>query len=300
MILIISQNNERTTNEVIKWLSMMNKEFIRIHEDELFEIKLNEKKIFLKSERNTFFLDEIDSVWYRRGGLNFKRIKYCNPSINLHMYETQHWLEDYVRKTIGDKKHINKEKNAHLNKLLVLEYAQKIGLTVPSYFLADNTDDVILGKTIIKTINGNVTLTELTKNHDGFMYTSIIQEKEKEEFFISFFQENIEKDFEIRTFYLHGKCWSMAIFSQNDEQTRIDFRKYNMKKPNRNVKYNLPKEIENKIDLLMHRLDLNCGSLDFIKKGNEYYFLEVNSIGQFGDVSLVYNYQLEKEIADFL
>lgn len=300
MILIISQNNERTTNEVIKWLSIMNKKFIRIHEDEFFEIKVSKKKIFLESERHHFFLDEIHSVWYRRGGLNFKRLKYKNPSIDLNMYETQHWLEDYVRKTLDAKKHINKEKNSHLNKLLVLEHAEKIGLSVPSYFLADNTDDVILKKTIIKTINGNVTLTELTKNKDGFMYTSVIEEKEEKDFFISFFQENIEKDFEIRTFYLHGKCWSMAIFSQNDEQTKIDFRKYNMKKPNRNVKYNLPEEIEEKISLLMQNLDLNCGSLDFIKKENEYYFLEVNSIGQFGDVSLVYNFQLEKEIADFL
>jgi hypothetical protein len=34
MILIISKNKETTTTEVIKWLSVMDKKYIRIHENE--------------------------------------------------------------------------------------------------------------------------------------------------------------------------------------------------------------------------------------------------------------------------
>ncbi|WP_228444971.1 ATP-grasp domain-containing protein [Chryseobacterium indoltheticum] len=129
------------------------------------------------------------------------------------------------------------------------------------------------------------------------MYTSIVEKPEKDTLFISFFQEKIEKDFEIRTFYLNGKTWSMAIFSQNDEQTKVDFRKYNDDKPNRNVRYKLPKDIEEKVHILMQTLDLNCGSLDFMKSGNKYYFLEINPVGQFGNVSADCNYFLEREIA---
>ncbi len=300
MILIISENNDRTTTEVIRWLHLLGKKFIRIHEDELFEIKVIRKKVFLESERSQFFLDDIDVVWYRRGGLNFKRLRYENDSINISLNETQHWLEDYVRKTLENKKHINKESNYHVNKLLVLEKAEKIGFDIPEYYLAENTDDVILNKTITKTITGNSILNDFEENYDGFMYTSIVEKKEDKDFFISFFQEKIEKDFEIRTFYLNGKCWSMAIFSQNDDQTRIDFRRYNKKKPNRNVRYNLSKVIEEKIHLLMGELDLNCGSLDFIKSGEKYYFLEVNPIGQYGNVSFHCNYELFKEVAEAL
>ncbi|WP_228414336.1 hypothetical protein [Chryseobacterium sp. CH21] len=118
--------------------------------------------------------------------------------------------------------------------------------------------------------------------------------------FHHFFQEKIEKDFEIRTFYLNGHCWSMAIFSQNDEQTKTDFRKYNKKKPNRNVPYLLPKHIEDKIELLMKSLDINCGSLDFIKAGEKYYFLEINPIGQFSSLSRTCNYALEQKLAEYL
>ncbi|CAH0256701.1 grasp-with-spasm system ATP-grasp peptide maturase [Chryseobacterium sp. Bi04] len=300
MILIISQNQEITTTEVIKWLLKMGKPFIRVHEDEVFKIKTKEKRIYLESQRNCFFIDDITSVWYRRGGLVFEHLQYKNESINLNMNEYQHWLEDYVRKKLESKKHINKESNSDINKLLVLEQAQKFGLDVPAYFLADTTDGVQLERTIIKTIGGNPRVENITKDSTGMMYTSVVKEYEDASFFVTFFQEKIEKDFEIRSFYLNGTLWSTAIFSQNDEQTKIDFRKYNNQKPNRNVPYQLPKDVEDKIHPLMQSLDLNCGSLDFIKSGNNYYFLEVNTVGQFLGLSVICNYSLEKEIADYL
>jgi len=300
LILIISQNNEITTTEVIKWLLKSDKSFIRVHEDEVFDIKIQEKRIYLESPRNCFFIDEITSVWYRRGGLNFNRLHYKNEAVNLNMNEYQHWLEDYIIKVLESKKHINKQSNSDINKLLVLEAAQKVGLDVPSYFLADTTDDVTLNKTIIKTIGGNPRMENILKDSSGMMYTTIVQENEDENFFITFFQEKIEKDFEIRSFYLNGKVWSTAIFSQNDNQTKIDFRKYNDEKPNRKVPYNLPKNIEQKIHRLMQSLDLNSGSLDFIKNDGKYYFLEVNPVGQFLGISVICNYLLEKEIADYL
>lgn len=300
MVLIISRNNDRSTIQVIKWLSATGKKWIRIHEDDFFTIKAVKKRICLESRRTHFFLDEIQSVWYRRGGINFTRLFYRNPSVNIHMNEAQHWLEEYVIKTLESRKHINTLTHAHVNKLIVLEAAKKAGLLVPDYFLAENTEEVIPGKTIVKSITGNVILESINKHEDGIMYTTVIQEAEKEGFFISFFQEKIEKDFEIRSFYMNGKFRSMAIFSQNDEQTKTDLRKYNLDKPNRNVPYNLPSDIEKKAGLLMKSLGLNSGSLDFIKSGNLYYFLEVNPIGQFGNVSADCNYFLEKEIAEYL
>lgn len=300
MILIISNNGDSTTTKVIKYLSEMGKQFIRIHEDEFFKIKTNKKRIYLISGRNQFFLDEITSVWYRRGGLKFKRLRYDNDAINIHMDETQHWLEDYVIKTLESKKTINKQTNSHVNKLFVLEQAQKAGLNVPKYFLAENTDEVVVNTTITKAITENVILDSINKYSDSIIYTSIIEKKEKENFFITFFQEKIEKDFEIRSFYLNGKMWSTAIISQNDEQTKTDFRKYNYKKPNRKVPYQLPESIEQKTHQLMQLLDLNCGSIDFIKSGNIFYFLEVNPLGQFLGLSTACNYSLEKEIAQYL
>ncbi|HAY3552439.1 grasp-with-spasm system ATP-grasp peptide maturase [Elizabethkingia meningoseptica] len=299
MILIVSNNKETTTTEVTKWLSVMGKKYIRIHENEIFEIKVFKKRIFLESVYNSFFLDDISSVWFRRGRLRFKRLLYKNAAVNIHMNEVQYWLEDYIVKNLESKKAINKNDNL-LNKLFVLEKAKEAGLNIPPYFLAENTEEVELSKTITKTIAGNSVLENISEAADAIMYTSLIEEKEKNSFFITLFQEKIEKDFEIRSFYLNGKIWSIAILSQNDEQTRIDYRKYNSKIPNRNIAYKLPKEIEDKVDRLMKILDLNCGSIDFIKSGNMFYFLEINPSGQFLGLSITCNYNLEKEIASYL
>lgn len=300
MILIISENNERTTLEIVRWLVSLNKKFIRVHEDEIFSIHTKDKRIYLKSYRNCFFIDKISSLWYRRGSFNFLRYRYENQAINLHMNEHQHWLENYVRNYLERKKNINKESNYHVNKLIVLEIAKDIGFDVPEYYLAENTIGVDLNNTIIKIIAGNGILEFEQKDYDGSMYTSIVEKIEKQDFFITFFQEKIDKDFEIRAFYLKEKIWSMAIFSQNDTQTKVDYRKYNNKRPNRNVRYNLPSDVEYKIKKLMKELDLNSGSIDLIKKGDKFYFLEVNAIGQFGNVSYHCNYQLDYELAKIL
>lgn len=93
----------------------------------------------------------------------------------------------------------------------------------------------------------------------------------------------------------------MAIHSQLDAKTNVDFRNYNFEKPNRTIPYDLPKGIKNKIDKLMKELKLNCGSLDMILDlENNYYFIEVNPVGQFGMVSNPCNYYLHKQIAEYL
>lgn len=109
MIIIFSINQEVTTTEVTRWLTLMNKKFIRINENEVFDIKIYKKRIFLESQKNSFFLDEVSSVWYRREGLKFKHWRYINDAIDLYMHETQHWLQDYVMSVLESKTHINKK-----------------------------------------------------------------------------------------------------------------------------------------------------------------------------------------------
>jgi ATP-GRASP peptide maturase of grasp-with-spasm system len=300
MILIISNNQEITTTAVLKWLVKLEKNFLLVHETEVFNIKVINKRIFLSSSRNCFFIEDITSFWYRRGILKFEKLTYKNSVVNAHMDEAQHWLQQYIINFLESKKHLNKQTNSSVNKLIILEMAKKIGLKVPSYFLAEDTADVNFEKNITKTITEGMSLENIFKNKFGFAYTAVVNKKEEKNFYPSFFQHKIEKEFEIRSFYLNEEFYSFAIFSQNDDKTRVDFRNYNFDKPNRNVLYKLPKEVEQKISILMNKLDLNCGSLDFIKSGNNFYFLEINPIGQFLGLSYKTNSNLEKKIAEYL
>jgi len=120
-------------------------------------------------------------------------------------------------------------------------------------------------------------------------------------FFPSLIQDYIEKKYELRIFYLRGSFYSMAIFSQNDAKTKVDFRNYNSDIPNRKVPFKLDQEQESKLKLLMETININCGSIDMIvTKDNSFYFLEVNPIGQFGMLSKPCNYSLEKIISQDL
>jgi D-alanine-D-alanine ligase-like ATP-grasp enzyme len=93
----------------------------------------------------------------------------------------------------------------------------------------------------------------------------------------------------------------MAMFSQKDEKTKIDFRHYDSTNPTRYVPFKLPEELEKKLDKLMRQVNLNTGSIDMIlTEKNEYIFLEVNPIGQYGMTSVPCNYYLNKIIANYL
>ncbi|MBK7652698.1 MAG: hypothetical protein IPJ20_20805 [Flammeovirgaceae bacterium] len=114
-------------------------------------------------------------------------------------------------------------------------------------------------------------------------------------------QRNIKKRYELRVFYFDSKFFSMVMFSQNEHQTSIDFRRYDFTNPTRWVPYKLPFQIEEKLDKLMRTLHLNSGSIDLIYGADlEYYFLEVNPVGQYAMVSDACNYYLDKLICDFL
>ncbi|MEI7597121.1 MAG: hypothetical protein WCK02_15340 [Bacteroidota bacterium] len=146
---------------------------------------------------------------------------------------------------------------------------------------------------------------EVFKNIKLSTYTAIVDDNFinnlNDEFAPTCFQEEIIKTVEIRTFYLDKKTYSMAIFSQSDQTTSVDFRNYNYKKPNRTMPFNLPISINDKLILFMNKVGLNCGSFDLIYTPNkDFYFLEINPVGQYGMVSHPCNYYLDKVIADYL
>ena len=84
----------------------------------------------------------------------------------------------------------------------------------------------------------------------------------------------------------------MAIFSQYNRDTATDFRVINWEKPIRFVPYILPKNIEKKIVKLVSSIGLNCCSIDLMKSKDDYYFLEINSVGEFGMISFPCNYDI--------
>ena len=316
MILILSANDDQTTNLVIDWICSA---FIRLNSENFIEgIQLELNSDFITQEISLFKnfvvnLSDIKSFWYRRDdfvlSINSEKIIVEEDSIRFNLEKEWDKLKDFLHLYCESKNSIGsygKEKSQ--NKLTCLSLAQKIGLEIPPTLITTNKSDLLAfiqqqGECITKSISNMFQI----KRPDFFqvigtqIITDDLIDKLGDSFFPTLIQKRIEKAFELRIFYLKGVFYSMAIFSQSDERTSLDYRDYNRVKPNRNIPYILPNDIELKLKLLMDKLELNTGSIDImVTPENEYVFLEVNPTGQFGWLSQNCNYYLEEKIAHCL
>jgi ATP-GRASP peptide maturase of grasp-with-spasm system len=323
MILINSSHTDDSTNKIIDWLVYLKKPFIRINDSDLIEInsidfedgRLN---ILLSIGEISLRLDTISCYFYRRGYLNV-RVSKTNPSISAGVgkefaYSYLKYLQNetasinhFVKDTIEKQNGILSFDKANINKLAFLNACILFKLKVPESAIVNTLEEIEhfqkkWGNIITKPVNNGFFS---TSKEWFYTFTNEIVKHETLNFDKSFnytlIQKKINKKFEIRAFFFKGMIYSNAIFSQNDLQTSVDFRHYNKERPNRNVPFELPNEIKQKIVLLMNHLRLETGSFDIVYTMNkEFVFLEVNPIGQYSQVSNPSNYQLDKIIAENL
>ncbi|MCB9262998.1 MAG: grasp-with-spasm system ATP-grasp peptide maturase [Flavobacteriales bacterium] len=313
-VVIFSSDYEKSTNQVIDWLANYHIDTIRLNcYDDFFKlfggITLNEEGIRIKNETEEFV-----GIWYRRQGVTYVSSELNSSDISYqvkrHLKEELDTLFQFCfdQLSLYSKKKLGSTKGSRLNKLNVLLAAKKVGLLFPktmitmnkrllSPFLAEENE------LITKPISEAAHFTGKNKQPYAIYtekYTHNMNETNTPNFFPSLFQKNIKKEYEIRTYYMKGNCYSMAIFSQQSEMSKTDFRVYDTESQVRYVPYILPENIEKKVFALMSLLELDEGSLDFIKTvDGKIVFLEVNPAGQFGMVSRPCNYYLEEKIARY-
>ncbi|MCB9081684.1 MAG: grasp-with-spasm system ATP-grasp peptide maturase [Lewinellaceae bacterium] len=315
MILIKSISNDYSTTHVIKYLAEQGIPFFRVNEEKIVTFSLTTAGVTLElSDGRTLCLQDISAYWYRRGSWRFAP-KPKMPQNRTSELLTQHIKQEhesllaFLQELLRIKGNLSDQESARqANKLKQMQLAKAIGLTTPEYIVTGN-------KTVLQAFLQTHPQT-ITKAFDHALpflaeqvllpsYTTAVTLENlallPEEFAPSMFQQMIPKRLEIRSFYLAGKIFSMAIFSQLDPKTAVDFRHYNWRRPNRNVPFKLPHTVERHLHRFMEKMPFSSGSFDLIlTPDNEYYFLELNPVGQFGMVSIPCNYYLEKRIANHL
>lgn len=323
MIIIVSQSSEESTNQVIDWLDFLGASFKRVNG---CDFEASSKKAFLYSitdKKSKLSMDgvnlstSVQSVWYRRwidtdyfGSVILKGVNsgILDHTVANHLTNESIELAGAIATVYEDAAWLNHPGLTRINKLDVLQKATKLGLVVPETIITNSKKELNRflsrsGKVITKSIYNMRPLA-----HDGEIFSQYTTEVSEEVltqipdfFFPSLFQKSIDKNFEIRTFFLEGEFYSIAIFSQQDQRSKNDFRKYNFEVPVRESVYALPNTLKKKLFKLMQHFNLNSASLDLIKSmDGEYVFLEINPLGQFGMVSLPGNFYLEKKIAQTL
>lgn len=315
MIAILSKNElEQSTEDVIDCLEYSNQEYIRINGNDFLK---RVRCVDIKSSIDEIPIAKINISWFRRWFDDSTSEKIVDDTVisNLnsiklyqHLIKEESSVSTILWSQLREKKWLTNPTELRAGKLKVLITANNLGIEIPETIITTSKDELVKFKNKCKRIVSK-SITEvvnfMNKMDNYSTMTVEIKEEDIERlnqtFFPSLFQQLIEKEYEIRTFYLDGKFYSMAIFSQFDPKTTVDFRNYNMKNPNRVVPYTLPEKVEVKLKSLMETLGLSTGSLDIIKSNDgRYVFLECNAVGQYGMVSSPCNYYLDRKIADYL
>lgn len=329
MILLLSRENaEQTTDAVIDWLKYYRRPYYRFNGEDFFNGKVavtftlteGEWHFVLQENETIIHSRDITAVWYRRTfDHTFKnRIPYpattnaydfeAIAKINNYHYTELIMTYNLFERALPHAYWLNRPSDT-TDKLRVLQIAQQCGLATP-LSLVTNSRRTLSGfiskhpQAITKAVHAAGSFPIGNTIHSG-MTTRITEEAlpkcPHEIFFPSFFQAEIKKKYEIRVFYLEKQLFPVAIFSQRSQKTEIDYRNYDAKNPNRMEVIALPAELSEKIGVFMQKINLTCGSLDFIKStDNQYYFLEVNPVGQFLGISDTGNFHLDKIIAETL
>jgi len=308
MILLISVDNDTMTDEICSWLSYQNKEFVRLNENQhitkvFFDFANNIFKISVNDVE--YKLDDFQSVFYRNGGIFYNLIDGEIDSNLITFYNAElksvteficYYLKVKGTKIFGNL--FTKE----VNKLEVLFLAKSLGLLIPdTYILSELKEIRKLDKSqryitkAVSEVHPIFAENELYLNYTREINLNDLGNKNPN-IVPSLIQKRINSSYEIRIFFFEKKIWAIATFDFSDS---VDIR--NIKDKNKKyLPYQLPFNMQRKIHKLAKILSLQCGTIDLLKRDNEYYFLEVNPLGQFHQVSYYGNFQIEKYIADLL
>lgn len=315
-VLILSDEDDISTNDVLDWIDFFGGNVLRINEstkiDFLSYQQTNSSNLdwVINVEGKELKRSEITCFWYRRGVMvfdyNFIETgdKLLDENFNKYLGREITSLNVALNKNlnqVSDK--VGCIFDNEINKLEVLNLASSNGLDIPKTLITSSKKELFKfidsnEFVITKAISEGISFKYWSKKIDGF--TNKVEKNNliPDRFFPTLFQEGLSKKWEIRAFYINEKIFSTAIFSQNDENTKIDFRHYGTKYPNRTPPIKLPEKVENSIKSLMRELKMQSGSIDIVYTAdNRYVFLEVNPVGQFAQVSDPGNFCLEKVIA---
>lgn len=324
MILILSYDDyEQGTEGVIDWLLHYDYPFLRASANALLRPD-SDWEISVHDGRTAFhgvdLRKEVGAIFYRRFEAKVPYFELGNTAVSLQLQQELRGeaerLTTFVADSLADKFWLPTiaAANRAANKLSTLTLASTCGLAVPRSHICRSRAEVEkllddhAGGWITKPIEycGYYARGEFAYT----TFTSRLGEEELPElptrFHPSLLQECITAWCEVRTFYLMGEFFSEATVTSGN-QTNLndtvftDIKLKGIEAETYYVPYQLPAAIEEKLELLMRKLELNTGSIDMmVSEEGEYYFLEVNPSGQFSAPSERANFNLEKRVAETL
>lgn len=313
-VLFITNKDDLTTDFVVREIQRQQVAYYRLNTEEigisvLLTIDFRNSNGYLYDTilKQKHALNSFSSVYFRRpvvrdyqdGQLSdaerqFLRIENFQTLEGLYkMLQNAFWVSSVIS--------IRNAENKIFQQLL----AAKLGLAIPQGIITNNDADFNefcrdgYDEYVVKSIrSGQVGQEQMEK----IAYTSKLEhlpDKAQIEFCPTYLQHHIRKYCDIRVTAIGRKLFATAIMSQENKETKIDWR-YG-EHVLRYEEIELPDEVADKCRKLMDNLDLRFGAIDFILDSNgKYWFLEINPNGQWAWIECRTNYKISFEIANLL
>lgn len=295
MILILTDEFDVHADIVIEKLKLREIDFFRLNlnVDSLKNTAITYKYgcWFLKQESKIINCTEIKAVWCRRSTVSLTAEQERDISNDFRLWRSEwnralfglynslstvFWLNNIRSATLAD------------NKFYQFRVAESCGLKIPNFITSNNKSDLVDFFNNSDQVALKFMSQDLYYDENGSvlgLYVNKLNKKDLDKF--QEYSENpitlqryIEKDFEVRYTVIENDHFVCRISSQLSDKSNIDWRRYDIENtPHISIKPNI--EIQDKVNILLKKLNLSFGALDFIvDKNGDWWFLEVNSTGQ--------------------
>jgi glutathione synthase/RimK-type ligase-like ATP-grasp enzyme len=315
MILLVTSKEDVTTDLVVDNFNIHGDKYYRFNTEELCK---SVNVVFEPNKRNVLLFDTnkdqlidlatIKSVYFRRPKIPCAPADLLLSEQHFVMNEIANTLEG-IYKYLDDRFWISNVYSIRQaeNKLYQQLIANKFGFVIPKSIITNDykvaLDFLEANKEcVVKPIKSGLVSDE---TEPKVIFTSLITKDdiptlERVSECPTYFQEHIKKIADIRVTVIGSTIFSAKIFSQEFEETRIDWRKGE----HVNLQYEAvdlgPKMNEACVSLTKF-LGLQFGALDFILDSDgRYIFLEINPNGQWGWIQYRLNYHISGTIANLL
>lgn len=314
MILVLTDQHDKHADIVCKKFDLNNFSYFRLNLDvaslQQTSVTFNGGEWLICQNKKQISSHEIYSIWTRRPFVEVM-LDEETDDIGFKIWRGE-WNKTLLGlyKSLKSKKWLNPLAKSYQaeNKYLQLDIASEIGFLIPPYIVSNKKSDIVnfsklYDSVVLKPQNQEFYRDPSDKSFKG-MYVNKISIQDLEEFAHEgenpvFVQAYIEKQYEVRYTVVGQDHHVCRIDSQKSSRANIDWRRYDVP---HTPHYSLdpPQNIKNKVSALMNSLGLNFGALDFIvSPSDDWYFLEVNTMGQWLWIEDLTGLDISGSIVDF-
>lgn len=299
-VLIVTSKSDQHANHVIEKMNSRRVVSVRFNTDEMptaLKVAYNiadGHKVWCNSDKAGSLLfdpQEQLSVWYRKPFASRFDSTVKKPIAGFVMRETDAFVTDLVA-SLSAARWINHPEINRVasNKLSQLRLAHELGIRVPKTLVTNDPQSVVEFEEslqpdgmIYKTLSNP--FIDQTATTFRSVYTSAVRLSPEKlravELSPCLFQEQIIKAYELRVTVIGERVFAARIYSQDQQETALDWRRHQDKINLRQEVVSLESGVEQICLEITKRLGLTFGAIDLIvtPKG-EHVFVEINPNGQ--------------------